>query len=232
MTFLSAEDQKRYKILEQLGQGSFAVVFKARDKSCQRDVAIKVLRRSTTEGLYERFAREVQVCLELRHPNIVSMYDANFDIDPPYLVMEYVQAKDVGNYLLRGDIAVEEAISITRQIGKALSCLHENGLLHRDVKPENILVEENGRAVLTDFNLVYVESATVLTKTGQVVGTPNYIPPEQWFGGLPNVQGDIYALGRVLYEMTGVSREMAKEALRLAAHKLPIKTRFVERSEI
>ena len=200
-TFLSAEDQSRYEILEQLGQGSFAVVFKAKDQSCQREVAIKVLRHCASADLCERFFREVKVCLELRHPNIVSMYDANFDVDPPYLIMEYVEAEDLSDNLLRCDISVEKALSITRQIGKALSNLHEKGLLHRDVKPENILIEKNGRAVLTDFNLVYVENATVLTKTGQIVGTPNYIPPEQWYGGLPNVQGDIYALGRVFYEM-------------------------------
>ena len=207
MDFLSKEDAKRYEVIAEVGSGAFAKVYKARDKNCQRIVAIKVLKVEPTHQMCERFHREVNLCLELRHPNMITLYDANLFAEAPYFVMEFIDAVDLGERLESKSITLEFSLALVEQIGSALQYLHEQGIVHRDVKPGNILVKEDGHAILADFNLIFDESATALTATGHIVGTPQYLAPEQWTGSEANVRSDVYSLGRVLYELLSAGRK-------------------------
>ena len=201
MDFLSIEDASRYELLGEIGSGAFAKVFKAKDNKCDRFVAIKVLSCEPTHQMCERFHREVKTYLDAQHPNVVELFDANLAADSPYLIMEYVEASELGTQMREGKSDIQSAISVVMQIGSALCHMHHIGLLHRDIKPANILVKRDGHALLTDFNLVFDEEATALTATGHIVGTPRYISPEQWFGAPATAKSDVYSLGKVFYEL-------------------------------
>jgi len=194
----------RYEILEQLGGGGMAIIYKGRDTFLNRLVTIKILRPEYTcdEEFVKRFRREARAVASLSHPNIVSIYDVGWEDDVHYLVMEYVEGDNLKN-LIRGEGALPpgRAVEIARQISEALQHAHENNIVHRDVKPQNILITSVGRAKLTDFGIAREASAATLTQTDAIVGSVHYLSPEQARGETAGPRSDIYSLGIVLYEM-------------------------------
>lgn len=198
----------RYEILEQLGGGGMAIIYKGRDTFLNRIVTIKVLRPEFTcdKDFVERFRREAQAVASLSHPNIVSIYDVGKEDRVHYLVMEYVQGHNLKDLIRKeGVLPPERAVEIARQVSEALQHAHENNIVHRDVKPQNILITREGRAKLTDFGIAREATAATLTQANTIVGSVHYISPEQARGDTASPKSDIYSLGIVLYEMvTGV----------------------------
>ncbi len=193
----------RYEVLEQLGGGGMALVWKGKDTLLNRLVTIKVLRPeyASDEDFVRRFRREAQAVASLSHPNIVSIYDVGQENDSHYLVMEYVEGESLKSLIRReAPLPSTKAIQLGRQIAEALEHAHENSIIHRDVKPHNILITKNGRAKLTDFGIAQA-SASTITHTDTIVGSVHYISPEQAKGEPAGPKSDIYALGVVLYEM-------------------------------
>ena len=213
----SFEQSLRYEIIDELGTGAFAHVFKAFDRTLDRVVAVKVLHRKLNSEQAQRFEREVEICQRLRHKNIVQMFDANLEAEHPYMVMEYLDGDPLDLLLECGAFPIEHAIDIVTQIAWALEHLHKFELLHRDVKPANIVLIDGERAVLTDFNLSLDVEATAISLTGQVAGTPRYMAPELWYGESATPSSDVFSLALVLYELlTG------EEALRRGPDGMPM----------
>ncbi len=195
---------RRYRILSRVGEGGMAEVYRARDSVLNRIVAIKVLRPqfASDEEFVERFRREAQAAASLSHPNIVSIYDVGQDGDRYYIVMEYVSGRSLKDVIREhGSLPPEKAAWIALQILAALEHAHENNIVHRDIKPHNILVTADGRVKVTDFGIARATSTSALTETGTIIGTVNYFSPEQAKGDTVGVGSDIYSLGIVLYEM-------------------------------
>jgi serine/threonine protein kinase len=193
-----------YRIVEQLGRGGMATVYKAYHPVLDRYAAIKVLPRYFTHDttFFERFLQEAQAVARLRHHNIMQVFDFGREGDIPYLVMEYLPGGTLQERLGK-PLPLDEALRITRQVAEALGYAHKQGIIHRDVKPSNILLTKEGDAVLSDFGIAkIVESLVSLTKTGVGVGTPEYMAPEQGQGLPVDGRSDLYSLGVVLYEMT------------------------------
>lgn len=194
----------RYEILEQLGGGGMAIIYKGRDTLLNRLVTIKVLRPEFTcdEDFVQRFRREAQAIASLSHPNIVSIYDVGLEDKVHYLVIEYVEGDNLKNFIRsQGTIQPERAVEIAQQISDALQHAHENNIVHRDVKPQNILITREGRAKLTDFGIAKEATTATLTQTDTIVGSVHYLSPEQARGETAGPRSDIYSLGIVLYEM-------------------------------
>lgn len=194
----------RYEIIEQLGGGGMAIVYKGRDNFLGRLVTIKVLRPefSCDQNFTFRFRREAQAVASLSHPNIVSIYDVGQENGIYYLVMEYVDGEDLKTVIRReGALPPERAVSIACQVLEALEHAHENGIVHRDIKPHNILITKSGRAKLTDFGIARGANTATVTQTDTIIGSVHYLSPEQAKGEIAGPQSDIYSLGVVLYEM-------------------------------
>lgn len=181
-----------------------AVVYKARDVLLNRYVAIKVLNESLSNDseFVKRFSREAQAAASLSHPNVVSVYDVGQENYTHYIVMELIEGPTLKEYIQQySPLTPEEIVSIASQICDALSHAHENQIVHRDVKPHNILLGYNGRAKVTDFGIARASSSSTITQAGSVMGSVHYFSPEQARGGLIGHKSDIYSLGVVLYEM-------------------------------
>lgn len=194
----------RYQLVERIGGGGMAIVFKAKDLFLNRTVAMKVLRPqySIDEDFVQRFRREAQAVASLSHPNVVSVYDVGQEDDTHFMVMEYIEGstlKDVINE--KGALPVAEAVRIAVQICDALDHAHQNHIIHRDIKPQNILIGKNGRVKVTDFGIARAVTAATITQTGAVLGSVHYFSPEQARGGVTAEKSDIYSLGIVFYEM-------------------------------
>ena len=194
----------RYQLLERIGGGGMAVVYKATDLVLNRTVAVKILRSQfgSDEDFVQRFRREAQAVASLSHPNVVSVYDVGQEDDTYYMVMEYIEGpnlKDVINQ--QGALPVSEAVRIAVQICDALDHAHQNQIIHRDIKPQNILIGKNGRVKVTDFGIPRAATSATITQTGSVLGSVHYFSPEQARGGVTAEKSDIYSLGIVLYEM-------------------------------
>ena len=199
----------RYEILEQLGGGGMAIVYKAKDNFLNRLVTIKILRPEyvTDSDFIRRFRREAQAVASLSHPNIVNIHDVGQENETQYLVMEYVAGDNLKNYLKNHpDLPLDKIVNIARQICDALQHAHENHIVHRDVKPQNILITNNERVKLTDFGIALEATTGTITNTETIVGSVHYISPEQAKGEMAGPQSDIYSLGVVLYEM--LTREL------------------------
>ncbi|HHE73013.1 MAG TPA: serine/threonine protein kinase, partial [Chloroflexi bacterium] len=174
--------QNRYRILHQIGRGGMAVVYKAHQPALERYVAIKVLPQQFTfdREFVERFLREARAVARLNHPNIVTIHDVGQAGGTYYIVMEYVEESSLANLLRRqGALPPQQAAQIVAQVASALDYAHQQGFVHRDVKPSNILLGAGGVAKLTDFGIVKAAEGTRLTQTGTLLGTPEYMSPEQ-----------------------------------------------------
>jgi serine/threonine protein kinase len=194
----------RYSIIEKIGEGGMAQVYKAQCTLLDRTVAVKVLRPqyASDEEFVARFLREAQAAARLSHPNVVNVYDVGKEGDTHYIVMEYVPGQTLKQVIARhAPLAVGQAINIAEQILLALKHAHSRGIIHRDVKPHNILITQDGRVKVTDFGIARAASASGLTETGIVLGSVHYFSPEQAKGQTVGIQSDLYSLGIILYEM-------------------------------
>jgi serine/threonine protein kinase len=205
MSFASGENVGPYRIIEQLGQGGMASVFKAYHAALDRYVAIKVLHPAFLEDpqFLARFQREARVVAKLEHPNIVPVYDFAEHSGQPYLVMKFIEGITLKARLAQGPLTKKEATDIIEAVGDALSYAHRRGVLHRDIKPSNVLIDPEGGIYLADFGLARMAEAGASTLSGDVMlGTPHYISPEQARGVKDlNECTDIYSLGVILYEI-------------------------------
>jgi eukaryotic-like serine/threonine-protein kinase len=194
----------RYQMIDRVGGGGMAVVYKAKDLLLNRFVAIKVLNESLSNDaeFIRRFNREAQAAASLSHPNIVNVYDVGQDGYTHYIVMELVAGLTLKQYIQEhGPLPVKEAAEIAMQICDGLAHAHENQIVHRDIKPHNILLGANGRVKVTDFGIARAASSSTITQAGSVMGSVHYFSPEQARGGVIGEKSDIYSLGILLYEM-------------------------------
>ncbi len=194
----------RYQIIKSIGEGGMANVYLAYDTILDRNVAVKVLRGdlSTDEKFVRRFQREALAASSLSHPNIVEVYDVGEDNGQYYIVMEYIEGKHLKELLKkRGKLTIPEVIDIMLQITDGLSVAHDSYIIHRDIKPQNIMIEENGLVKITDFGIAMAMNATQLTQTNSVMGSVHYLPPEQASGKGSTLQSDIYSMGILMYEL-------------------------------
>ena len=195
----------RFRLDQKIGSGGMSTVYRAFDPTLERWVAIKLMHRdiSSDPDQLERFRREARAVARLNHPHVVTVIDAGEDEGNPYIVLEYVEGETLKERIHRvGRLPVSEAVAYAIEIGRALSCAHSNRLVHRDVKPQNVLIDgESGVAKVTDFGIARSLEAHGLTVTGRVLGTTDYVSPEQAMGQDVGEQSDIYSLGICLYEM-------------------------------
>jgi eukaryotic-like serine/threonine-protein kinase len=218
----------RYKLLDMVGGGGMANVYLARDMILEREVALKILRMdfSNDEEFIKRFNREAQSATSLAHPNIVSIYDVGEEADIYYIVMEYVKGLTLKQYIQKNyPVPVEKAIDIMKQITSAIAHAHHNGIIHRDIKPQNILIDDDGNVKITDFGIAMALSATNITQTNAVLGSVHYLSPEQARGGMANKKSDIYSLGIVMFELlTGRLPFSGESAVSIALKHLQSET--------
>ncbi|KGR73847.1 Stk1 family PASTA domain-containing Ser/Thr kinase [Ureibacillus sinduriensis] len=218
----------RYKILDLIGGGGMSNVYLAHDMILNRDVAVKILRydAANEEEFHRRFQREALSATSLTHPNIVSIYDVGEDQDMHYIVMEYIKGKTLKQYINEfSPISPARSVQIMKQLTSAIAHAHENQIIHRDIKPQNILVDHEGNVKVTDFGIATSLTATSYTKTNSVIGTVHYLSPEQARGGTATSQSDIYALGIVLYELlTGELPFSGESAVSIALKHLQAET--------
>lgn len=194
----------RYEIIKMIGEGGMANVYLANDNILERKVAIKVLRGdlSNDEKFIRRFKREALSVSNLSHPNIVEVYDVGEEDGNYYIVMEYIEGKTLKQLLQkRGALTLPEVIDIMSQLTDGLSHAHEAYIIHRDIKPQNIMIEDNGLVKITDFGIAMALNSTQLTQTNSVMGSVHYLPPEQANGKGSTIKSDIYSLGILMYEL-------------------------------
>ena len=194
----------RYQILKSVGEGGMANVYLAYDTILDRNVAVKVLRGdlANDEKFVRRFQREALSASSLSHPNIVEVYDVGEDNGEYYIVMEYVEGKHLKQLLKkRGKLTIPEVVDIGLQITAGLAVAHDSFIIHRDIKPQNILILDNGLIKITDFGIAVAMNSTQLTQTNSVMGSVHYLPPEQASGKGATLQSDIYSIGIMLYEL-------------------------------
>jgi len=240
MAGLIGQTFERYKIIERLGEGGMATVYKAYDERLDREVAIKVIRRDAfpadqIDMLLKRFERESKSLAKLSHPNIVGVLDYGEHEGSPYLVMEYLSGGTLKERLGK-PLPWREAIQLVLPIAHALEYVHDRNIINRDVKPSNVLMTEKGQPMLTDFGLVKIfgdesKENTNLTSSGSGLGTPDYMAPEQWTGET-TAQSDLYSLGVVLYEMVTGYRPYTADTpagvlLKQATEPLPLPKKYI-----
>ncbi len=218
----------RYKLIKMIGGGGMANVYLARDVILERDVAVKILRLdySNNEEFIKRFHREAQSVTTLSHPNIVNIYDVGEEDGIYYLVMEYVDGQTLKQYIQqKGMLPVNEALDIMEQLTSAMEHAHHFEIVHRDIKPQNILIDHDGNVKVTDFGIATATSATTITHTNSVLGSVHYLSPEQARGGVANKKSDIYSLGIVMFELlTGRPPFSGESAVSIALKHLQNET--------
>ena len=196
--------KERYEIEEVLGEGGMAFVYKAKDRQLQRTVAIKTLKPNyvNQEKFVDRFRREAQTAANLNHPNIVQIFDWGIE-DEPYFVMEYIEGNTLTSIISSNrTVGLNDVLYIGSQVASGLKEAHKHGLVHRDIKPGNIMITPSGKVKVTDFGIVSLQNEeSDITKTGAVLGTASYISPEQAQGKAVSFESDLYSLGTVLYEL-------------------------------
>lgn len=193
----------RYEILEVIGEGGMAIVYRALDHRLNRDVAVKIMRdeMAADEEFCRRFCTESHAVAMLSHPNIVAVYDVSHNDNVEYIVMELVDGITLKQYIERkGVVAWKEVVHFTKQISKALAHAHERGIIHRDIKPQNIMLLRDGTIKVGDFGIAALENE-VYENNGEAIGSIHYIAPEQARGECPDARSDIYSLGVMMYEM-------------------------------
>jgi tRNA A-37 threonylcarbamoyl transferase component Bud32 len=194
----------RYRLEAKLGSGGMSTVYLAKDDTLDRPVAVKVMHREMSEqpDQIERFRQEARAVAKISHPNVVSVIDAGEDHGYPYIVFEYVEGETLKQRIARvGALDIQESIAYAIEIARGLSIAHARNLVHRDIKPQNVLIDDEGRAKLTDFGISRQLEQDGMTATGRVLGTTDYVAPEQAMGQAVDPRSDVYSLGVVLYEM-------------------------------
>src|SRR3990170_1752580 len=194
----------RYRLDAQIGAGGMSTVYRALDQTLERRVAVKLMHReiASDSDQLERFRREARSVAQLSHPHIVGVIDAGEEDGRPYIVLEYVDGETLKERIRRmGRLPIDEAIAYAIEIARALGAAHGQAIVHRDIKPQNVLVDEEGSAKVTDFGIARSLEEEGLTADGRVLGTTDYVSPEQALGHDVDGQSDIYSLGVVLYEM-------------------------------
>ena len=194
----------RYRLQAKLGSGGMSTVFLARDQTLDREVAVKVMHREMSEQAdqLERFRQEARAVAKISHPNVVAVIDAGEDRGHPYIVFEYVEGETLKQRINRvGALDAQEALAYAIEIARGLTVAHSRNMVHRDIKPQNVLIDAEGRAKLTDFGISRQLEQDGMTATGRVLGTTDYVAPEQAMGHAVDPRSDIYSLGVVLYEM-------------------------------
>lgn len=214
----------RYQIIKAIGEGGMANVYLAYDTILDRNVAVKVLRGDLAgdEKFVRRFQREALSASSLTHPNIVEVYDVGEDNGQYYIVMEYVEGRHLKNLIKkRGKLTTSEVIDIMLQITDGMSVAHDSYIIHRDIKPQNIMILENGLVKIMDFGIAMAMNSTQLTQTNSVMGSVHYLPPEQANGKGATLQSDIYSMGIVMYELlTGCLPYKGDNAVEIALKHL------------
>ena len=196
----------RYEIISELGQGAMGIVYKATDPLIDRIVAIKTINLGAAQEEKEeyeaRFYQEAKAAGRLSHPNIVTVFDVGKSGDIAYIAMEFLQGQELRDVMLEAKrMSVERVVDIVTQVAQGLAYAHEHGIVHRDVKPSNIMVVRDGHVKITDFGIARMASSSVRTQTGMVLGSPKYMSPEQVMGKQTDQRSDIFSLGVMLYEM-------------------------------
>ena len=194
----------RYEVVERVGTGGMAIVYRARCSLLHRDVAVKVLKEEHTqdEDFLSRFRQEARAAASLSHPNVVSIHDVGEERGLPYIVMEYIDGPTLKEWISeKGPLPVDEALEITQQVLSALDHAHSHGVIHRDIKPHNILLSSSGMWKVADFGIARATSGSTLKHTQKILGSAHYFSPEQARGGYVGERADLYATGVVLYEM-------------------------------
>jgi serine/threonine-protein kinase len=203
-TLLGTTLNGRYLLEARIGSGGMSTVYRALDETLQRQVAIKLMNRevASDSGQLERFRREARAVAQLSHPHIVGVIDAGEDESRPYIVFEYVEGETLKERIRRlGRLPIAEAVAYAIEIARALGAAHARHIVHRDVKPQNVLIDDEGSAKVTDFGIARTLDEEGLTADGRVLGTTDYVSPEQALGQPVTGQSDLYSLGIVLYEM-------------------------------
>jgi len=203
-TLLGTRLNGRYRLDARIASGGMSTVYRAFDETLERQVAVKLMNRevSADSDQLERFRREARAVAQLNHPHVVSVIDAGEDEGRPYIVFEYVEGETLKERIRRnGRLAISESIAYAIEIGRALGAAHARHIVHRDVKPQNVLIDEEGSAKVTDFGIARTLEEDGLTADGRVLGTTDYVAPEQALGRHVTGQSDLYSLGVVLYEM-------------------------------
>ena len=207
-TLLGTTLNGRYRLEARVGAGGMSTVYRALDETLQRQVAIKLMNREVARDSdqLERFRREARAVAQLSHPHIVGVIDAGDDLDPthprPYIVFEYIEGETLKERIRRcGRLPIAEAVAYAIEIARALGAAHARHIVHRDVKPQNVLIDEEGSAKVTDFGIARTRDEEGLTADGRVLGTTDYVSPEQALGQHVTGQSDLYSLGIVLWEM-------------------------------
>src|SRR5262249_49643050 len=203
-TLIDSVFDGRYRIIRKLGAGGMANVYLAEDQELGRSVAIKILdgRHAADNSFIERFRREAKNAAGLSHPNIVSIYDRGEAEGTYYIAMEYLSGRSLKELMVsRGPTPIKIAVEYTRQILAALGFAHRNRILHRDIKPHNVVVDPDGRLKVTDFGIARSGGTSQMTEVGSIIGTAQYLSPEQARGAPVDQRSDVYSVGVVLYEM-------------------------------
>ncbi|MCJ7704361.1 MAG: protein kinase [Desulfobacterales bacterium] len=214
----------RYEIIEELGKGSMGVVYRAYDPQIDRPVALKVLRedRMTSEAFVQRFLKEAKAIGRLSHPNIVTVYDAGEDQGTIYIAMELLEGSSLNRVAEGNRLTLKEAVHLGIQIAETLDYAHRKGIVHRDVKPSNIIHQSNGQIKITDFGIAHIEdpSASVQTQAGEILGTPAYMSPEQVLSRPVDGRSDLFSLGIILYELCTGRRPFGGENMAALFHAI------------
>ena len=214
----------RYQIIRTIGEGGMANVYLAHDTILDRDVAVKILRGDLAddEKFVRRFQREAISASSLSHPNIVEMYDVGEDDGQYYIVMEYVEGKTLKSLIKRrGALTLPEVIDIMLQLTSAVACAHDSYIIHRDIKPQNVLIKEDGTVKITDFGIAMALNSNELTQTNSVMGSVHYLPPEQANGSGATIKSDIYSLGILMFELlTGKLPFKGENAVEIAIKQM------------
>jgi eukaryotic-like serine/threonine-protein kinase len=194
----------RYRLEAKLGSGGMSTVYLARDETLDRPVAVKVMHREMSEqpDQLQRFRQEARAVAQLSHPNVVAVIDAGEDGGHPYIVFEYVEGETLKQRIARtGALEVQDAVAYAIEVAHGISVAHSRNMVHRDIKPQNVLIDVEGRAKVTDFGIARQLEQDGVTATGRVLGTTDYVAPEQAMGQTADPRSDLYSLGVVLYEM-------------------------------
>ncbi len=216
----------KYDILSILGKGAMGIVYKALDPDIDRKVAIKTIRfdlaseETDNEEIMERFMREAQAAGKLTHPNIITIFDVGREEDLTYIVMQYIEGPSLQRLIAHGEkFSVPEVIKLMEQVCNGLDYAHQNGIVHRDIKPGNILLDNNKRPYICDFGVARVDTST-LTQSGTAVGTPSYMSPEQVMGKKIDKRSDIFSIGCILYEFLTGRRPFEAENITTVIYKI------------